>query len=431
MAQSSHVSRAAWTVIDQAIVSAGNFLLTITLARSLAPIDYGTYALLISAFLAVQLVATSLIFYPLSVRLPTSTAEEQKRLLSAGTVLLGGICIPFCLLFWLGLWYFGLTNILIPTLLAFSSWQIQEMMRRGLLSQLRPRAAVIGDVVSYIGQAILFAVIAWNGGASIKTALLGSALTLALGSLINAYQIGMVVPRSEDVRNLAVEAWSIGLWSMASNLMTLLRHHIPVWTLAFISGPVSVATYQAMVNIVNVTNPMVFGLCSIIPQTAAGAKSEGLAPAWRASRFYAWFGLPPTFGYYALALLFPGLVLGIFYGEGSPYAEHTSAARLLLIAWSLSYGADVICAYLFGIKHTRHALLVNGAGTFAVAILVLPLSLTFGVLGTCAAVLAGNIARAAIARVTLQRMLAGNTAPLVDFESLARCMRRGQRHGTR
>lgn len=428
MAQGSTVSRASWTIIDQGIVSLGNFVLAVTLARLLTPLDYGTYSLLVGAFFALQLATTSLVFYPLSVRIPTVDPDEQRGLSSASLVLSAGVCLPLGILIALAVIYFGRADILLPATLAFFLWQMQETLRRCLLSQFRHKAAVLGDAVSYIGQAVVFVAVVWLGHASLYSALLSMAATSAVAILIQAIQVGLIPPQTKHILSLFGEARSIGGWSLASNLMTVLRHQIPSWFLAVTEGAMAVATYQAVVNIVNVTNPMVFGLCNIIPQTAAAARPKGLQAAWHASRQYGLLGMPPTFGYYFLALIVPQVVLQIFYGSGSAYADQTYAARLLLLAWCLSYVGDVICAYLFGIVFASHALVVNAFGTVAVAALALPLSAAFGVPGACIAVLAANGARAAGAVFSLRRILAGDTRPLIDVEGLARDIRSGMRH---
>ena len=52
------IERASWTLVDQGVVSAGNFLLNVLLARTLSEEDYGEFALFLGA-----------IFTPADVRL--------------------------------------------------------------------------------------------------------------------------------------------------------------------------------------------------------------------------------------------------------------------------------------------------------------------------------------------------------------------------
>ena len=87
-----HVLRASWTMFDQGLVSLGAFLVNVQLARQLAAEDYGTYALLYGGLLGLQLFNSSLLLYPMSIRLPVMQAAAKQQLRSS-TVLLVAACI--------------------------------------------------------------------------------------------------------------------------------------------------------------------------------------------------------------------------------------------------------------------------------------------------------------------------------------------------
>ena len=78
-----HVSRASWTLANQGVVSLGTFLVNVQLARQLPTEDYGAFALLLGAFLALQLFNSSLLLYPMSIRLPVMQGASREQLLSA------------------------------------------------------------------------------------------------------------------------------------------------------------------------------------------------------------------------------------------------------------------------------------------------------------------------------------------------------------
>src|SRR4029077_10709614 len=75
------VDRASWTLVDQGVVSLGNFLLNVLLARYLVAADYGTFALFLGAIFTLRNVDWSLISYPLSVKLPAASGGERASLL--------------------------------------------------------------------------------------------------------------------------------------------------------------------------------------------------------------------------------------------------------------------------------------------------------------------------------------------------------------
>ena len=74
------IERASWTLIDQGVVSSGNFLLNVLLARTLSEEDYGEFALFLGAIFMLRTIDYSLISYPLSVRLCAASGEERARL---------------------------------------------------------------------------------------------------------------------------------------------------------------------------------------------------------------------------------------------------------------------------------------------------------------------------------------------------------------
>ena len=81
------IERASWTLVDQGVVSCGNFLLNVLLARTLSEEDYGEFALFLGAIFILRTIDYSLISYPLSVRLCVASDEERAGLLG-NTILL-------------------------------------------------------------------------------------------------------------------------------------------------------------------------------------------------------------------------------------------------------------------------------------------------------------------------------------------------------
>ena len=147
--------RASWTLVDQCVVSLGNFVLNVQLARGLAVADYGKFALFLSAIFALRVFDYSLISYPLSVRLYSAASDEQADLLANTVLLAAGLGVALVLLLALGIQLLGSGDILLAAVACYLSWQAQETMRRCLLANFRYRSAVAGDAVSFIGQVVL------------------------------------------------------------------------------------------------------------------------------------------------------------------------------------------------------------------------------------------------------------------------------------
>ena len=402
-----HVLSASWTLLDQGLVSLGTFLVSVQLARQLPAEDYGTFALLYGGFLGLQIFNSSLLLYPMSIRLPVLQGIEKKKLQAATTLLVAGFSVPLCLGLGVALLFLGRGDLVAPALITFACWQAQEVMRRGLLADFRHGTAIIGDSTTYYGQVVAVAALSYSHELTLGHVFEVMAVAYTAGAIIQAFQLGLSFRHVANLRDTAAEFWSIGSWSLFNNLVSLLRIQILPWTLASAGGPAAAASFQAALNVVNLTNPITLGLCNVIPQTAARAQhSGGNAEAWRASRIYMLMGVPPILGYYGIVLLVPGLFLSIFYGANSPYVALTPELQILALAWAMGYATDMTCAYLHGVNSARFAMVINMTGAITAAVLALPLIKTFGLTAGCAALLGANFVRLAVSYYIQRRITA-------------------------
>jgi O-antigen/teichoic acid export membrane protein len=393
-------------------VSLGTFLVNVQLARQLPAEEYGTFALLYGSFLGLQLFNSSLLFYPMSIRLPVIQGVEKNRLQSTTVALVVALSIPLCLVIGAALFWAGRTELITPALATFMAWQIQESMRRGLLAEFRHGAAVVGDTTAYQGHMVGVAILSLTGHLTLANVLMVMATTYSIAAVIQAFQNGFAIRHITKFRKTANEFWSVGSWSLTNHVVSWLRVQSIPWMLAATNGPGASAMFQAALNVVSLTNPILLGLCNVIPQTAARAQhTGGNAEAWRAARVYMIMGVPPIVGYYGLVFLVPGVFLQIFYGADSVYSGLALDLQLLAITWVLGYLTDMICAYLHGVNSARFALVVNASGAVASMIMVLPLIKTYGLIAGCGALLGANFVRLAVACYLQRRIVADEYVP--------------------
>jgi O-antigen/teichoic acid export membrane protein len=297
-------------------------------------------------------------------------------------------------------------DLILPVILYFVSWQCQEAARRGILAEFRHKAAIPGDVISYLGQVAMIFLLIRMESLTLANVFYAMASTAALSAVIQLRQAEMVLPGLGVMRRTMRDFASIGGWSLANNVAATLRIQIFPWILTILHGPVAVAPFQAALNVANVANPLLIGLCNIIPQTAAQAHSKGKRQAWLAARPFILVGIPPAFLYCALVLIAPTLVLQVMYGSGSPYIEHTDAVRLLILAWIVSYAADMTCSYLHGVDAPKVAFRINALGAVMAFVLAVPLVMKLDLIGACIALLAASVARLAVSQALLSRLFA-------------------------
>jgi O-antigen/teichoic acid export membrane protein len=311
-------------------------------------------------------------------------------------MLVAGFSIPLAGVVAAILFVFGHADIIPPAAAAFVCWQMQEAMRRGLLAEFRYGTAIIGDAAAYYGQVIAIAALSATDTLTLAHAFEVMAISYAAGAVIQAIQIRFSLRHVANLAQTTREFCAIGSWSLLNNVISVLRIQILPWTLAAAGGPAAAASFQATLNVINLANPVILGLCNVIPQTAARAQqSGGNAGAWRAARIYIFMGVPPILGYYALVILAPALFLRIFYGANSPYLALTLDLQVLALAWAVSYATDMTCSYLHGVNGARLALVINTYGLIAAGAIALPLIQTYGLMAGCFALLGANLVRLA------------------------------------
>ena len=388
------ITRASWTLIDQGVVSLGNFLLNVLLARALGEEDYGEFALFLGSIFVLRTIDFSLISYPLSIRLSVASDEERPRLLGNTVLLTGVLSLGLAVVMALATELLGVDSIVLPACLCFLCWQAQETSRRYLLADFRYRAAVTGDGIAYVGQALLIAFFAWVDTITLTAALYLMSVTFALGALVHVSKLRFASPDLTEAHRLAVEYFSIGKWSIISYELVLIRVQLFPWILAATAGTAATASLQAGLNIANMMNPIIFGIGNAIPQVAAHAhRTEGDSGAWRAASGYVLFGLGPIVIICAAILLMPDLALHLAYGPTSPYLAGALSLQFLATAGVLDYIAEMISKTLLGVEAGRAASTVNVLAVGVAAGLAFALIGPLGVAGACLALVIANLVR--------------------------------------
>jgi len=396
--------RLFWTFLDQGFVSAGAFVCQIVLARLLTPHGYGVFTLIFSALLTLQMINATLLFHPMSVRIPVAGGEEKPGLLGASILLVMSMTLLLALPFGIGLVAFGLSDVAVPALAYLLIWQAQEAMRRCLFGSLRHRAAILGDLVTYVGAAALTLGIGLAFGISIAGALTIMAVCAGIGACLHARALTLAMPSICLSRAVARDYWQIGgLPSLGNGVLSHARLVVVPWGLAVYAGPAATAGLQAAVNIVNLSNPLILGLGNLIPQIVSGARAQGLAGAWRLARKYVLTAALPIIVYSLVVCLWPTEVLRLFYGDGSEYIGLELPLRLLIIAGLIGFFVEAVLGFLHGATMVGRAARVNFFGTLCILLLAFPAIMLFGITGGCMALLTANLVRLAIAQMMLSQ----------------------------
>ncbi len=407
------LQRASWTLVDQCVVSGGNFMLNVLLARVLSEQDYGEFALFLGAIFLLRAIDYSLISYPLSVRLCIVGDHERARLMGNTALLAVGLSLVLVLGMALGTTVLEEENILLPACLCYLCWQAQETSRRFLLADFRYRAAVAGDGIAYVGQVLVIALVLWAGPISLSSALYAMSAAFVAGALVHGSKLHLGRPDFAEMRRLAREYLGVGKWSLVSYELVLIRAQLFPWLLAASTGTAATAALQAGLNIANTMNPITFGIGNAIPQIAAHAhRSHGVLGASRAACRYMFFGLGPILVICAVGVLIPDVLLRMVYGPSSPYLDIVIGLQLLVVAGVLDYIAEMISKTLLGVQSGRLAFVVNVVAVGVALVLALTLIGPMGVFGACLALLIANSVRAVGAVIAIAWLIAREKARL-------------------
>jgi O-antigen/teichoic acid export membrane protein len=385
-----------WALCDQAIVSGGNFLTNLVLIRSLSPPSYGVYALLLNLLLFLNNLHAAMIAYPTCIIGARSDPQALRGVATGGllatlsaAVVNGALIIGACI---------SVHNPrLVPVvLLAALAWQLQETLRTVFVSQLEYRRAIAGDAISYIGQAGILASLCVYRLPGLSTIFCVIFFTSVGAGIFQASQIRPHGVEWDALRSYARELVRLGKWGVLAKIMAFFSLQAFPWVLAYTRGLASVASFQALFQLVALANPLLLSfngliISSIAREANSTDSPDGMTRASKQIRLAA----------VIFALYFTGLALGgriamnFLYGRGSPYLANTSLVRYFALAYAFEAVSMFAGAILGGFGETR-ATFVSQLAAMAVAILfVIPWIIHSGLSAAVIGLVAVNGTRAA------------------------------------
>jgi O-antigen/teichoic acid export membrane protein len=371
--------KSVWAFADQGVVSLGNFAVNILLARYLAEQgrldEYGVFGFLFEIMLLVNGVHAALIVYPLTLRAANDDRATARRLMSAC------LALTFAALPVIG----GVIGILAAILsadilvgvwaaAALFTWQAQETARKTLMAELRFRAALWGDAVSYVGQLICVVALAHNGRLSLLTTYQSMAVTSAIALALQAWQVGVVRVAFAEVKAVARDAWSLGRWVLWGNLSTLVFGALFASNFLFWAGKEMVGIAAGVNNLMRLANPLLIVMTSMIGPHAVRARATGMWNAARVSFRLAGLGALLLTPYIAALVIFPRQAIRLAYGPDEPYLAYAYVLSINATQAFVAYCAAMASAFLNAVEETRAAF--KGQVTYLLVMAVVGMPLT-------------------------------------------------------
>ena len=384
--------RVAWAIADQAAVSGGNFLTSLILLRTLLPTEFGTYALILNSIIFANNLQQAFIGYPLCVRAARSNAAQLRRVLSFA--LLGTVLLQLTLFApALTAVNYGLhqSSLLLASVIALCCWQLQDTVRASFQAKLEQRRALLGDAMSYIGQAVLLGLLCLRHKPQLATIFWIIAATSLAALLVQLAQSRPSLTPKRVVRPLAREFWRLGYWTVGSKLVSFLTLQAFPWVMLIRHGPVEVAGFQAVFQFMAFSNPLMFSIGSLITATTSKDRTYKTP----AIRKYILFSSGLMICYLMTLGLAAPFLLRVLYGVHSPYLVYGTVLRVFAAAWKLEVAALLATAILGGLREPRSVFLQQFSGATIALLFGLPLAFYKGLLAAIIGILLVSATRAA------------------------------------
>lgn len=372
-----------WALVDQAIVSLGSFLTTISLARGLEPAKYGTFVLILVTLFLLNSIQTSLIGYPLIVRGAVAKPYDFREL--ASNALLLSLCIAIPLSLILGIVVFVVSSdVLLGIVSAMASlfWQLQCAFRNAFIARSQYREAIAGDTISFGLQALVIVVIVEITVVSLDAIILIIAATSCLGLFVQAYQLRLPLMDIDNLMGHAQEFWRLGRWTFLTAIVSAIIAQTFLLILATTHGSGAVAEYQAVANLLGVTHPVMLTLGNLlVPAIALAAQHGSVADARHACFRRAWPIALLLAPFFLVLFAASSVILSIAYGSDSAYTGLVAQLRWMVIAYVFFFIATILASILNGMEHAQHTLISQIISAIAGVCIGVPLCYVFGSMG--------------------------------------------------
>ena len=395
--------RMLWSIGDQAIVSLGNFLAGIVLARVLGVAEFGRFAMV----MMVVSFAHQFVNYFVTLPMMTLAGRMQTRrsiyfqsvfrmdllVVSAGSVAVATT-----------VWVTFVTRdgsvdpiAVFAAGIALFSVCVQEYVRRSLFAENRPWAGLLSDILRYATYAPFVATVPFVlSGPDHADALLVLALSAALGSVFFLKARLASTRKSTNRFKVFVRRhWRLSRWMLPSIPLGAAQDQLLILFAGILLGDIAAASWRAAQYILGLVNPFVLALENFLPTEAARAFTEG---GVRRLRRY----LLRRFLIMA-AIIYPVLVaiasvpdywLSSFFG--AEYADGGLTLRLYAVAFALILVRAFLGHFFRATEYTKPLFIANIAGACVAVILAYPMATWGGVPGLVCGVIAAQIAACSV-----------------------------------
>jgi len=376
------------SAVDQAVISAANFLATILLARFITPTQLGVYAVGYTAILLMRAVQEGVIIQPLNAMGAVLDLPDFRRYASTTGVFQLALALGSATAVALLGWILTATGndtagpALMALWFAFLTWQLQEYLRRLFYTRGEVGRAVINTVLSNLVRLGLLL------GLGLGGRLTGVAGIHAIGwGSLAAFGLGFWQARRYwtrdllDVRQTWIQNWGFGRWILGGTVANWFTvQFYPVLT----AGMIDFAAAGAFQVLQNLVAPV---------HVLLRASDTFLTP--RIARIFHQDGYPRlkrilALNYLAVGLPVIGLLLGavlfarplLQFLTGTTYLAYSNGVFILAVYYALWYAYWPLQTVFKAIRRSRPIFLANLLAILSMFTFGLWAIRTWGVYGT-------------------------------------------------
>src|SRR5687768_1801397 len=268
-------------VLDQALISGGNFASGVIVARSLETEQFGAWVLATILLWVAGPVQAGLVMQPLIVngaalddrqfgRYLRGVLPLQLAFTALSAVVIGAVAL---------LWE-PVRPVALPLVVAMTALQGQDLCRRVLSARGRLGWATASNVVNYDCQALGLALLGLAGSLTLVAAMWVVAATALLALAIGLWAVRPFLARHGEATGEAIRrTLQIGRWTASAELLHALSETAFPMLLGVLAGLEAAAGYGVVIQVVGALNVLNRPIQTYFLPRAAAAWADGGAPA--------------------------------------------------------------------------------------------------------------------------------------------------------
>lgn len=413
--------QAAWSLADQSIISAANFLSILLLARFLPAVEFGVFMLMHTGLLLITSLQTSLLTQPhniLGAKLEGAAYHRFTGALVLAQALFGSLLCGVLAIVGVVLWHAVSRDVgiaIVALALAAMPWMAQEFVRRVLYTTSATRRAAANDSLCYgLQLAGVVLLVSFAAPAQLNAV---SAIAIFGASSLVAVVFGAWQLRRQTTfhgkeffhryaRAAWARVWNFGRWLLGQNVTTWLGANGHVWVVGALLGAEVVGLYRAAIHLVNVINPLRQAAYAYLPARGSVAfKTGGHAGLSRWVRRVSWRLFLPLAPIVLVLVAMPERMLALAYGDKFSGMGLGIILALAVVAQTISFARYPMETAVLASGAPRWLFYINLLPIALLATLGVALILSLGIVGVPLSMLAISVASFAATYFIYRRLM--------------------------